>query len=145
MDLRRLADFFERDVAFNRLVGLRVTDISPGRCRCTVPFRDELVGDPFRPALHGGVASWLADTAGGLAVFAAIGTLDARVSTIDLRVDYYAPAELRDLHADAEVIRVGNRVGVSRILLHHGDLSVLVAEGKGVYNVHKRVTPAPVL
>ena len=59
------------------------------------------------------------------------------MSTVDLRLDYYAPAELRDLYADATVMRIGNRVGVSRILLHHGDPAALVAEGKGVYNLHK--------
>jgi uncharacterized protein (TIGR00369 family) len=136
-DIRRIADFFEREVAFNRWLGLRVESIGEGRCVCRVPFRPELVGDPFRPALHGGVTSALADTAGGLAVYGAVGRIEARVSTVDLRVDYYAPARMEDLIAEAEVVRVGNRVGVSRVLVHHGDRDALIAEGKGVYNVHK--------
>ena len=135
MDDRRIADFFEREVPFNRLLGLQVLTIGEGKCACRIPFRADLVGDPLRPALHGGLTSTLADSAGGLAVYSAVGTLRARVSTIDLRVDYYAPGELRDLHAEAEVARIGSRVGVARIRLHHGDPAALVAEARGVYSV----------
>jgi uncharacterized protein (TIGR00369 family) len=131
----RLQRFFEQGIAFNRLLGMRVESVDGPRVRMRIPFREELVGDPFRPALHGGVLSSLADTAGGLAVWVRLGTVDARVSTVDLRVDYYAPGELRDVFADAEAVRLGNRVGVSRILLHHGDPAVVIAEGKGVYNL----------
>jgi uncharacterized protein (TIGR00369 family) len=133
----RIAEFFQNEVPFNRLLGLKVLTIGAGKCRCTIPFRADLVGDPFRPALHGGLTSTLADTAGGLAVYSAVGSLDARVSTIDLRVDYYAPGELRDLYADAEVARIGNRVGVARVVLHHGDPEAMVAEGRGVYSVRR--------
>lgn len=142
-----LIDFFENGIAFNKHLGMKVVELREGFCRLKIPFRPELVGDPFRPALHGGVISALADTAGGLAVFASVGTPIARVSTVDLRVDYYAPAGMEDLYADAQVMRLGNRVGVARIQVHHhadfaGDIAHLLAEGKGVYNVHK--TP-PVL
>ena len=39
------------------------------------------------------------------------------------------------------MVRLGNRVGVARIHLHQGDPNLLVAEGKGVYNV--RLLPVP--
>jgi uncharacterized protein (TIGR00369 family) len=131
--------FYEQGVAFNRWLGMRVESVDDGRCVMRVPFRPELVGDPFRPALHGGVTATLADAAGGLAVFAAVGTLNARVSTIDLRVDYYLPAELKDLVAEATLANIGNRVGVARILLHHDDPTRIVAEGRGVYNIARRL------
>lgn len=137
MDLDGIITFFERQIPFNAWLGMKVIQLSPGDCRLCVPWRAELVGDPFRPALHGGVLSTLADTAGGLAVFAAIGSAGARVSTVDLRVDYYAPARLEDLYADGHVLRLGNRVAVARVLLHHGDPAHVVAEGKAVYNLHK--------
>ncbi len=130
--------FYEESIPFNRWLGMRVESLGAGSCRMCIPFRDELVGDPFRPALHGGVTATLADAAGGLVVFEALGTLQARVSTIDLRVDYYAPAELRDLIAEATLCNLGQRVGVARILLHHGDPNRLIAEGKGVYNIARR-------
>jgi uncharacterized protein (TIGR00369 family) len=131
--------FYETNVAFNRWLGMRVEEVGGCRCVMRVPFRPELVGDPFRPALHGGVTATLADAAGGLAVFDAIGTLEGRVSTIDLRVDYYRPGELKDLLAEATIVNLGQRVGVSRILLHHGDPTRPIAEGKGVYNIARRM------
>ena len=128
-----LIQFFEEGIAFNKHLGMRVDDITDARCRIVIPYQDHLVGDPFRPALHGGVLSALADTAGGLAVFLRVGTIHARVSTVDLRMDYYLPAGKADLYAEASVVRMGNRVGVARIALHQGGPTV--AEGKGVYNI----------
>jgi uncharacterized protein (TIGR00369 family) len=133
MDKSALTQFFEQGIAFNRHLGMRIVELESERVSVCVPFRPELVGDPFRPALHGGVLSTLADTAGGLAVFAKIGSVHARISTVDLRIDYYAPAAMEDLLAIATVARMGNRVGVARIDIRQGE--VLVAEGKGVYNI----------
>lgn len=129
--------FFEDGIPFNKHLGMKVISLTAGRCRLCIPFAPHLVGDPFRPALHGGVSATLADTAGGLAVFAQVGSMDARISTVDLRMDYYAPGPLADVFADAEVVSAGNRVAVARILVHAGDPTALIAEGKGVYNLHK--------
>lgn len=139
-----LIRFFEEGIPFNRYLGLKVVDISAGHCTLRVPYQPALVGDASRPAIHGGVISSLADTAGGLAVFSMAGSVEARVSTVDLRVDYYSPAPLEDLYAVAEVVRLGNRVGIARIAIHSGDPTRVLAEGKGVYNVHKPrgATPA---
>ena len=132
-----LISFFEEQIPFNAYLGIRIDRMAREGCRIRLPFRPELVGDPFRPALHGGVLSALADAAGGLAVFAHFGTEEARISTVDLRMDYYHPAKLVDVYADAALMRIGNRVAVARILIHHGEPEVLVAEGKGVYNVNR--------
>ena len=135
-----LIRFFEEQIPFNRWLGMKVESLGARSCVLALPFREELVGDIFRPALHGGLLSTLADTAGGLAVFAAVGSVQARVSTVDLRVDYYEPAALAPIRAEAEVARLGNRVGVARVRLLQGDR--LVAEGKGVYNIQQPRRPA---
>ncbi len=131
-----LIEFFEGGIPFNKHLGMKVVTLTATACRVYVPFSDFLIGDPFRPAIHGGVLSTLADTAGGLAVFVRVGSIAARVSTVDLRIDYYAPGPLSDLYADAEVVRLGNRVAIARIFIHAGDPASPIAEGKGVYNVH---------
>lgn len=124
-------------IPFNRVLGIEVLELARGRALLAVPFRPELVGDPVRPALHGGVISALADTCGGCAVWSAIGESD-RVSTIDLRVDYLRPGRLEELHALGEVQRVGNRVGVAKISLFHPSRpDELVGEAKGVYSVKR--------
>jgi uncharacterized protein (TIGR00369 family) len=136
MDYEALKHFMETGIPFNRVLGLRVITLEKGHARLEVPFRDELVGDPFRPALHGGVLSALADTAGGAAVWSGVGDIRARVSTIDLRVDYLRPARLEAIVADARVVRVGNRVGVVDVALFHPTAEHEVfATCKAVYNV----------
>jgi uncharacterized protein (TIGR00369 family) len=132
----QLLTLMEQHVPFNRLLGIRGESASEGRCVLVLSVRPELVGDPRRPALHGGVLSSLIDTAGGVAAWSALPP-GFSVSTVDLRVDYLEPAGLHgDLRAEAELVRRGNRVCHVRIALTQQ--GVLVAEGRGVYNVHKR-------
>lgn len=131
-----LKQVMEEMIPFNRYLGVRVARAEKGLCRLEVPFREELIGDPLRPALHGGVLSALADAAGGGAVWTGIEDDRARVSTIDLRIDYLRPARLETIVAEATVVRLGNRVGVADVRLFHPDKeSETVATGKGVYNV----------
>lgn len=136
MNFDLLRHVMEEIIPFNRHLGVKVTELRKGHARLEIPFRDELVGDPLRPALHGGVLSMLADTAGGAAVWTGIEDERARVSTIDLRIDYLRPARLETIVAEAHVVRVGNRVGVADVrLFHPSHESETVATGKGVYNV----------
>ena len=136
MNLDALRQFFEDGIPFNRVIGLRVDALDRGSCITRVPFRPELIGDVTRPALHGGVLSTMADAAGGLAVMANLDVL-AGVSTIDLRVDYLRPAGMADLLCLAETIRVGNRVGVTRMRIYQAEGDVTIAECRGVYNIRR--------
>lgn len=138
MDITReqLLEVMERHVPFNRFLGLRGESVAEGRAVLLLPVRSEFVGDPRRPALHGGVLSALIDTAGGVAAWSALGPGET-VSTVDLRVDYLEPAGLGEpLRAEAELVRKGNRVCHVRIAVTQG--RALVAEGRGVYNIHRR-------
>ena len=131
-----LVHVVEQDIPFNKLLGIRLESAGNGRAVLVLPVRAELVGDPSRPALHGGVISTLIDTAGGLAAWAALGP-DQVVSTVDMRVDYLEPAGLdAPLRAEADLMRKGNRVCHVRVMVFQG--SSLVAEGRAVYNIHKR-------
>jgi uncharacterized protein (TIGR00369 family) len=128
----------EEHVPFNRYLGLRGESVGKGVCVLVLPVRAEFVGDPRRPALHGGVVSMLIDTAGGVAAWSALSPGES-VSTVDMRVDYLEPAGLgADLRAAAELMRKGNRVCHVRVAVTQGE--VLVAEGRAVYNIHRRTT-----
>lgn len=131
-----LKQVMEEMIPYNRYLGVKLAAVHKGFARLEVPFRDELVGDPLRPALHGGVLSALADTAGGAAVWAGIEDERARLSTIDLRIDYLRPARLLTVVAEATVVRLGNRVGVADVRMFHPDAEDhTIATGKGVYNI----------
>lgn len=136
MDPEVMRQVMEEVIPFNRYLGVRVVEVRKTYAKLQVPFREELIGDPLRPALHGGVLSALADAAGGAAVWTGIEDDRARVSTIDLRIDYLRPARLETIIAEAVVVRLGNRVGVADVRLFHPSTeSETVATGKGVYNV----------
>jgi len=136
VDPENVLRLMEENVPFNRMLGIRGESVERGRAVLLLPVRPEFVGDVRRPALHGGVVSALIDTAGGLAAWSALSTGES-VSTVDLRVDYLEPAGLGEpLRAEADLVRKGNRVCHVRVGVTQG--SVLVAEGRAVYNIHRR-------
>jgi len=130
--------YIESLVPFNKFLGVRIDAVAEGFIRLELPFRPEFIGDRARPALHGGVISTLIDTAGGFAVWTQV-SIEDRVSTIDLRVDYLAPGASDTLIAEARVVRVGNRVGVTDIrCFQPSDPTRTVATGKAVYNIKRK-------
>lgn len=138
-----IAHVIEHEIPFDRFLGLVVEEIRPGYARLRMPFRPEFIGDPRRPALHGGLISMLVDTCGGSAVWASCSVRD-RVATIDMRVDYLRPADPADLIAVGEVKLLGNRVGNATVqIFSAAKPDVVIAEGRGVYNIRKAGTKAP--
>jgi uncharacterized protein (TIGR00369 family) len=104
-----------------RALGIELVACDPDRgfCAMRLPWRAELVGDPEREILHGGVITTLLDTLGGAAVFAR--SLPAQ-ATLDLRIDYLRPARARaDLIGEAECHRHTRHVAFVRGLCHQGD------------------------
>jgi uncharacterized protein (TIGR00369 family) len=136
VDPDALRQVMEELIPFNRVLGVKVIEIDRGHVRMEIPFREELIGDPLRRAMHGGVISALADTAGGCAVWSSLEEPRARVSTIDMRIDYLRPGRNETLVAEATVVRVGRRVGVTDMRVFHPSAPLdSIATGKGVYNV----------
>lgn len=143
-----LAHFMEERIPFNRLLGMRVDLLQRGECVVRIPWTDALIGDPSRPAVHGGVISSLADTAGGAACYSMFSSPEDRASTVDLRVDYLRPGPSLDLCCHAKTIRMGNRVAVARMEVFAGSVPDLarrqsgeaepIATAQAVYNVVRR-------
>ncbi len=136
-DMLAMVRNFSRYVAFNSFIGIEPTEVSPGHVILQVPFKPELIGDPIRPALHGGVTATLIDSASGAAVWTLV-TLYDRISTIDMRVDYLLPARLETLCAEARVLRKGNHVAVASARVYHPSTpNETVAEGKAVFSIRR--------
>ncbi len=136
---KEFLSLLEQVIPFNKFLGITVEDAKEGYVRLAIPYRPELIGDASRPALHGGVISTLIDTPGGFAVWTQLANLEDRVSTIDLRVDYLAPGAAEALVADANIVRVGNRVGVVDVRCWQPSQPArTVATGKAVYNIKRK-------
>lgn len=141
--LRRI---FEEKIAFNRILGLRVIDVTGSRARGGIAMRDELVGHYASIRVHGGVISACLDAIAGLAVMGAIGAAHrdesvpqrlarfGRLGTIDLRVDYMRPATGAEFGLRAEVLRMGSRVATTRMEFTAGD-GTLLSVGAAAYIV----------
>jgi uncharacterized protein (TIGR00369 family) len=144
MDLTVLRHLVEEYIPFNRFLGVRATSLSVGRVELEIPYREELIGDPLKPALHGGVMSMLADVAGGMAIWSTLEDMSLRLSTIDLRVDYLRPGKLESLVAEGTIVRVGRSVGVADVRLFQRSAPAdSVATGKGVYAIKTPRVVAP--
>lgn len=93
---------------------MRMVETGPGMATLTLPYHEELIGDPARGVVFGGVITTLIDQASGLAVACAMEELTA-IATIDLRVDYLRAAEPgRDLFACAECYKLTRNVAFVR-------------------------------
>lgn len=140
MDIDTFAAFqelIEHSIPFNAFLGIKLVSLESGICKLSIPFRQELLGDFRRGAVHGGVISTLIDTCGGFAVWSMCKVTD-KIATIDLRVDYLKPALSADLVAESRVRLLGNRVGnASTIIFMSGEPNQIVAEGRSVYNIRR--------
>jgi len=113
---------------FARLVGIEVTDASDGHATGRLELTAEHSSMPERVVGHGGVAYALADTIGGAAVM----SLNRRATpTVDMRIDYLAPATV-DLRAEADVVRNGDGVAVVEVSVTDVE-GTHVADARGVY------------
>ena len=53
MDFELLRQVIEELIPFNKFLGVKVDHLERGQLRLMIPFRDELIGNPVRQALHG--------------------------------------------------------------------------------------------
>ena len=94
----------------NVRLGFRVTEIARGRCAAYIEHQPELVGDPSRGVLHGGVVTTLIDTTAGATVYASFPS-STPVATLDMRIDYLKPTESgKRLYASAELYRLTRQI-----------------------------------
>ena len=95
-------------------LGIEVVRVAPREATVRLPYRGELVGDPVRKVVFGGVITTLLDHASGLAVFCSLSELTA-IATLDLRIDYLRAAEPGcDLVGRAECYKLGAQVAFVR-------------------------------
>ena len=141
-----LRDIFEEQIPFNKVLGVRVESLDMEGVCLKIEMKKELIGNPLKAVLHGGVISSILDAAGGITAMwgmlkklaqspmEEIGKRLFNVGTIDLRVDYLRPGRGKYFLATASIMRTGQRVAVIRMQLHN-DKKSLIAVGTGTYIV----------
>ena len=142
MDVK-LRRMFETTVPFNQVLGLKVESLDPQAPKLRFDMKPELIGNPRRQILHGGVISAVLDVAAGFAIHLAVARQKAQepgtgpfpsIGTIDLHVDYLRPGRGKHFIATGRVVRLGNRVAVAHMELVN-DEGELIATGGAAYMV----------
>jgi len=123
---------FGESIPMHKFLGLKIELLEESFVRIQVPFRKELVGDFRNNRWHGGVIATVMDSVGGVIGAMHFTSLQDKISTIDLRVDYLRGAEPEAIMVEGKIVRFGNRILVARMKAFQNDL--LIAEGNGVYN-----------
>ena len=139
----KLRRAFEETVPFNRVLGLKVESLDPDAPKLRFDMRPELIGNPHRQILHGGVISAALDVAAGFAIHLQVikkrieepkGDQLPTIGTIDLRIDYLRPGRGAYFIATGRVVRLGNRVAVAHMELVN-DSGEQIATGGAAYMV----------
>lgn len=141
-----LRQLFEEEMAFDKILGLSIASFNPERPLLRFDMRPELLGNPLRRVLHGGVIAAALDTVAGLGLMLAIVRAHAgdppqeqlarlgQMGTIDLRIDYLRPGRGAHFIASAQVLRLGAKVASVRMELEN-DAGELIAAGSAAYVV----------
>jgi len=152
-----------RDKALRRLVGgipyIRFLGIQFDRrgdeLTAILPFDEKLIGNPFLPAIHGGVTSAFLEITGMIELSWSMlweemekGTLDPRAldaehlprlpKTIDFTVDYLRSGLPRDAYARARVNRSGRRYASVHVEAWQDNRSRLFAQATGHFLIPSR-------
>ena len=114
--------------------------------RVIFDMKDDFVGNLMYRTLHGGIIASMLDTAGGHAVVLSIFEKMKgqpmekqfkkviRVGSIDFRIDFLRPGKGIRFTADGWILRIGNKVAVTRMELRNEE-DILIALGTGTYTV----------
>lgn len=137
---------FDENIAFNKYIGMQISRLGYERISINFDAKPELLGNPVHKILHGGVISTALDQAGGLMAMMSMlqnseaSTLEDLMSllkslgTIDLRVDYLRPGRGKSFQVNAEILRLGNKIAVTRMELYN-ESDYRIAVGTGTYLV----------
>lgn len=119
--LLAMAQEFFAAIPHSTVLGLEVVDCGPGLVVARLPYRPELVGNPYTGQIHGGAIVTLVDQTSGAAAVCGLERPEA-VATLDLRIDHLRPARPGEaVLAHAECYRVTRHIAFVRCTVHQGD------------------------
>ena len=122
------------DGPFTRFIGIKAVESSEGRGKAILPVRPELLQGAG--VVQGGLVVTLADFALYLAVRSLLKE-DESTLTVELKVNFIAPATGGELSAEASVVSRGNRIVVGEVEVKD-DGGRLIARGLGTSMVRRQ-------
>lgn len=129
-------NMIENFIPIHKFLGLELLEIKKDFAKVRVPFRPEVVGDIRSQRWHGGIITTIMDSVGGIVGVTHLTSLEDKMSTIDIRVDFLRPAHAETIIVEGETQRLGSRILVTKMkaYLENDPQKTLLAEGKAVYS-----------
>lgn len=121
---------------FGKLLGMNFSIISPGKVEYSLKINESHLATPL--AVHGGVISSLLDATVGVGALSAVCEEEKVVSTIEISVNYLAPAFLNDeLISISELIKKGKRLVFmeAKVINQNG---LLIAKASSILNSYPK-------
>ncbi|MGR3514849.1 MAG: PaaI family thioesterase [Paracoccaceae bacterium] len=132
---RDLARKFIEALPHCRALAMTVDDVGDGEATMSLPYAENLIGDPSTRVIHGGAVSALMDTCGGTAVMAHPRG-PSTTATLDLRIDYMRAATPgQTVTTTAVCYHMTRSVAFVRATAHDGNPSDPVATASGAFTV----------
>jgi uncharacterized protein (TIGR00369 family) len=121
-----------------KLLSMKIRDVGVGFSVLEIDLAEKHL-QPFG-FVHGGVFASIIDAAAFWAVFYEIEDQNAGVTTVDLKLNYLAPAVSGRLMAKGRQIKLGKTLGYAEAevtdksgkILAHGTSTVIILPGKGL-------------
>jgi uncharacterized protein (TIGR00369 family) len=114
---------------YHRWLGIEVLAVHDDGIEIKATWREEWIVNPEGRYTHGGVLAAIVDLAADWALVKRTGR---GVPTIDMRVDFHAPAMPGDLFARGKVIRLGGQFSTAEAHVFDSERRLL-ASGRGTY------------
>lgn len=139
VDKIKLARQFIEALPHSVMLGMQMQDMGGGVATITMPYKDELIGDPVTGVIHGGAVSALMDTCCGAAVMCHPEN-GGGTATIDLRIDYMRAATPgQTITARATCYHMTRSVAFVRAVALDEDTENPVATATGAFTVEARI------
>ncbi len=114
---------------FHQWLGLEVLAVHDDGVEIKAKWREDWIVNPQGRYTHGGILAALIDVA---ADYALVKHTGRGVPTIDVRIDYHAPAMPGDLVAHGKVVKVGRQFSTAEASIYDSN-GALLASGRGTY------------
>lgn len=118
-----------KDMPFYKHLGIRLTKLARGKANIKLKLGTNLTQDAG--VGHGGVAVALIDSAVGLALCTLLKSKES-ITTIELKVNFIAPAKPGLLKASANILHRGKRIAVGEAQVRDAHRN-LIAKGLVTY------------
>jgi uncharacterized protein (TIGR00369 family) len=132
-DMTKQAGQFIQALPHAKALGLELEELSAGTAVISMPYSEDIIGDPKTGVVHGGAVSALLDTCCGAAVMSHPSN-PAGTATIDLRIEYLRAATPgQRIKARATCYHVTRSVAFVRATAMDEDEEVPVAMATGTF------------